>query len=102
MMKHLTEEQLIAYQDGETAGRDAAAGHINSCAECQAELNRLTEMLAAYQALPVPDPGADYGRRVWQQIAPRLAEKRARWWGLGVSAPVTAGGCRPRRCGAAG
>jgi hypothetical protein len=28
----------------------------------------------------VPDPGADYGRRVWQQIAPRLPEKRARWW----------------------
>jgi hypothetical protein len=79
-MKHLTEEQLIAYQDGETARREAAAGHINSCAECQAELNRLAEMLAAYQALPVPDPGEDYGRGVWQQIAPRLEEKRSHWW----------------------
>ena len=79
-MKHLSEEQLIAYQDGETSGRDIAATHINSCAECQAELNRLAEMLAAYQALPVPDPGEDYGRHVWQQIAPRLAEKRSRWW----------------------
>jgi hypothetical protein len=79
-MKHLSEEQLIAYQDGETAGREAAAAHINSCAECQAELNRLAEMLAAYQTLPVPDPGEDYGRRVWQQIAPRLAEKRSHWW----------------------
>jgi hypothetical protein len=28
----------------------------------------------------VPDPGEDYGRRVWQQIAPRLPEKRERWW----------------------
>ncbi len=61
-------------------GAKAAAAHINSCAECQAELNRLAEMLAAYQALPVPDPGEDYRRRVWQQIAPRLAEKRSRWW----------------------
>jgi anti-sigma factor RsiW len=78
-MKHLSEEQLIAYQDGETSGRDTAAAHINSCTECQAELNRLAEMLAAYQALPVPDPGEDYGRRVWQQIAPRLKEKRSRW-----------------------
>lgn len=79
-MKHLSEEQLIAYQDGETVGRDIAAAHINSCAECKAELNRLAEMLAAYQALPVPNPGEDYGRRVWQQIAPRLNEKRSRWW----------------------
>jgi hypothetical protein len=79
-MKHLSEEQLIAYQDGVSFGRDAAAAHINSCAQCQAELNRLAEMLAAYQALPVPDPGQDYGRRVWQQIAPRMEEKRSRWW----------------------
>jgi hypothetical protein len=79
-MKHLSEEQLIAYQDGEISGRDAAAAHINSCAECKAELSRLEEMLTAYQALPVPDPGEAYGRRVWQQIAPRLAEKRSRWW----------------------
>jgi hypothetical protein len=81
-MKHLSEEELIAYQDGERAGREAVAAHINSCAECQAELNRLAEMLAAYQALPVPDPGEDYGRRVWQQIAPRLEEKRSHWWQL--------------------
>jgi hypothetical protein len=79
-MKHLSEEQLIAYQDGETSGRDVATAHVNSCAQCQAELNRLAEMFAAYRALPVPDPGEDYGRRVWQQIAPRLKEKRSRWW----------------------
>jgi hypothetical protein len=92
-MKHLSEEQLIAYQDGEISGRETAAAHINSCAECKAELNRLAEMLAAYQALPVPDPGEDYGRRVWQQIAPRLAEKRSRWWQLFLE---------PRRLTAAG
>jgi hypothetical protein len=92
-MKHLSEEQLIAYQDGETAERDTAAAHINSCAECQAELNRLAEMLAAYQALPIPDPGEDYGRRVWQQIAPRLQEKRSHWWQVFLE---------PRRLTAAG
>src|ERR1700676_1499289 len=92
-MKHLSEEQLIAYQDGESSGRAAAAAHINSCAECQAELNRLAEMLAAYQALPVPDPGEDYGRRVWQQIAPPLNEKRTRWWQVFLA---------PRRLTAAG
>jgi hypothetical protein len=83
-MKHLSEEQLIAYQDGESSGRDAAAAHINSCAECKSELHRLAEMLAAYQALPVPDPDEDYGRHVWQQIAPRLKEKRNRWWQVSI------------------
>src|ERR1700688_3171460 len=92
-MKHLSEEQLIAYQDGETAGREAAAAHINSCSECQAELNRLAEKLAAYPGLPGSDPGENYGRRVWQQIAPRLKEKRRRWWQMFLE---------PRRWTAAG
>lgn len=79
-MKHLSEEQLIAYQDGEATGSEEFSAHIAGCAECKAELDRLTEMLAAFDALPVPDPGEDYGRRVWQQIAPRLEEKRSHWW----------------------
>jgi hypothetical protein len=79
-MKHLSEEQLIAYQDGETSGREAFTAHISECAECQVELDRIGRMLTAFQALPVPDPGAGYGRRVWQQMAPRLEEKRKHWW----------------------
>ncbi len=79
-MKHLSEEQLIAYQDGERSGREEFAAHIAECAECRAELDRIAGMLAAFQALPVPEPGEEYGRRVWQQIAPRLEEKRSHWW----------------------
>ncbi len=80
-MKHLNEEQLIAYQDGETSGREEFSAHIAACAECHARLAGLTEMLAAFEALPVPEPGEEYGRRVWQRIAPRLTEKRGQWWG---------------------
>jgi hypothetical protein len=79
-MKHLSDEQLIAYQDGEAAGREEFSTHIAACAQCKAELERMTEMLAAFEALPVPEPGEDYGRSVWQQIAPRLEEKPSRWW----------------------
>jgi hypothetical protein len=79
-MTHLSEEQLIAYQDGERTEREAFDAHLKTCAECRTHLERIAEMLAAYQALPVPHPGEDYGRRVWQQIAPRLTEKRASWW----------------------
>jgi hypothetical protein len=80
-MKHLTEEELIGYRDGESRRREAFAVHLKECVECQGEMERLEEVFAALDAMPVPDPGEDYGRRVWQQIAARLPEKRAKWWG---------------------
>ena len=52
-MKHLSEEQLIAYQDGERSGREEFAAHITGCVECRAELDRITGMLAALLATAV-------------------------------------------------
>ena len=79
-MKHATDDELFAYREGDATGREAMAAHLKECAECRAELARLEEVFAALDAMPVPDPGEDYGARVWRQIAPRLPEKRARWW----------------------
>jgi len=79
-MKHTTEEDLIAYREGMSAERSAIAEHLTGCEECRKELERIEAVLAALDTLPVPDPGADYGRRVWQQLAPRLAEKHVRPW----------------------
>jgi hypothetical protein len=79
-MKHMAEEDLIAYREGVSEQRAAISEHLALCQECRVELERIEAVLAALDTLPVPDPGADYGRRVWQQIAPRLPEKRQRWW----------------------
>lgn len=79
-MNHMTEEELIGYREGERKGREAFAVHLQECAECRHELERIEAVFAALDAMPVPDPGEDYGRRVWQRLAPRLPEKRARWW----------------------
>lgn len=79
-MKHMTEEELIAYQDGESRGRETFAIHLNECAECRREMESIEAVFAALDTMPVPEPGEDYGRRVWQQIAPRLPEKRWRRW----------------------
>ncbi len=92
-MKHMTEEELIAYREGEASQREAIAAHLAVCEECRAEAERIDAVLAALDTLPVPDPGEDYGRRVWQQIAPRLVEKPRRWWQVWLE---------PRRLGAAG
>ncbi len=79
-MKHMTEEELIAYREGFVEQRAAVSDHLAACEQCRAGLERIEAVLAALDALPVPDPGADYGLRVWQQIAPRLPETRIRWW----------------------
>ncbi len=79
-MKHMTEQELIAYREGVVEQRAAISEHLAACHECREELERLEAVLAALDTLPVPDPGVDYGRRVWQQIASRLPEKPEAWW----------------------
>lgn len=79
-MNHMTEEELIAYRDGESRAREGLAAHLNECAECRREMDRIEAVFAALDAMPIPDPGENYSSRVWAQISPRLPEKRARWW----------------------
>jgi anti-sigma factor RsiW len=86
-MKHLTEKELIAYREGIAEQRAAISEHLAGCEECRGELERIEAVLAALDTLPVPDPGGDYGRQVWQQIAPRLAEKPVPWWQLWFGPP---------------
>jgi hypothetical protein len=85
-MKHYLEEELIAWRDGEPKGREEIRAHLEECSQCRAEMRKIEAVFAALDAMPVPDPGEDYGRRVWQQIAPRLPEKRAGWW-VGLFSP---------------
>jgi hypothetical protein len=96
-MKHPKEEELIAYHDGEGAGREVIATHVRDCPECQAELARIDALLAALNTIPVPEPREDYGQRVWQQISPRLPEKRAHWWDFLFSEPKKVPWFAPRR-----
>ncbi|HEX3118337.1 MAG TPA: hypothetical protein VHP80_04520 [Candidatus Acidoferrum sp.] len=104
-MNHPNEEELIAYHGGEPAKREAIAAHVADCPECRAELARIDAVLAALSSLPVPDPGADYGARVWQKIAPRLPERPpVRWWQFDSSG-IAAGWrawLQPRRLAALG
>ena len=101
-MTHPKEEELIAYHHGEAAGRETIATHLGDCPECQAELARIDALLAALISIPVPEPGEDYGQRVWRQIAPRLPEKRAHWWDFFFREAQGITFFAPRRWAAAG
>ena len=97
MMRHPNEEELIAYREGETAQREVFTAHLAECEKCQEEMERIQAVLAALDALPVPNPGKEYGARVWQQIEPRLPEKRARWRDFFLGGHGAAGWLEPRR-----
>jgi hypothetical protein len=101
-MKHPKEEELIAYHDGDDAGREMITAHLGDCPECQAELARIDALLAALNTIPVPDPGEDYGQRVWQQISPRLPQHRGHWWDFLFNESKKAPWLAPRRWTAAG
>jgi hypothetical protein len=79
-MKHRTKEELIGYRFDEVKERMEIAAHLKECAECREELARIEAVFVALDAMPIPDPGEEYGERVWQKIAPRLGEKKERWW----------------------
>lgn len=79
-MEHAKEEELIAFRDGERSGREKLSAHLESCAECRAALEKIEAVFAAMDAMPVPDPGENYGQRVWAQISSRLPERQPRWW----------------------
>lgn len=92
-MSHPTEQKLIAYHDREPEGRDDIAAHLKDCGACRSELERIEAVLRALADFPVPDPGEDYERRVWQKLAPKLPEQRVRWWQIWLE---------PRRLATAG
>jgi len=92
-MKHPTEEQLAAYHDGETQRREEIGAHLKECGECRNELEQIEAVLKALDEFPMPDPGDDYERRVWQRLAPKLPERRVRWWQMWLE---------PRRLATAG
>ncbi len=74
-MIHATLEDLLALRDGD--GSTWVTTHIEACAECAAELERLHQNAAQLRALPVRRPPRDR----WPEIRARvLAEQRRRRW----------------------
>ena len=79
-MKHKSEEELIAYRAGDAREPDAISAHLKECAQCQREMERIEAVYKAMDEVDVPDPGEGFEHRMWQKIAPRLEENKARWW----------------------
>jgi hypothetical protein len=94
-MTHLTMEALLSLREAGLEPGDAAARrHLESCAGCRAELERLHQRVARIKALPGLRPSRDR----WPQVAARVrAARRQRrlrasgLLGLAAAASVTLG-----------
>jgi len=85
---HCTIEDLVALRDGE--GSVWARRHVEECAECQAERERLYQRVAQLKALPALRPSRDRWHAIRDTVVAERSRKRQRWMrsGLAVAAAV--------------
>jgi hypothetical protein len=85
---HCTIEDLVALRDGE--GSVWARRHVEECAECQAERERLYQRVAQLKALPAMRPPRDRWHAIRDTVLAERSRRRQRWLrsGLAVAAAV--------------
>ena len=79
-MKHLTEEELMAYREGGHKDHRQIAVHLSECPLCYEAMARIENVFTALSAMPEPEPGPDFEERMWGQLAPRLLVNSTKWW----------------------
>ena len=77
MTPHLTEEDLIAFQLGETADSATMAAHLERCALCAASAESIAQTLRVFSADPVPEANLDHAWRRLRGTLPLLPAKSA-------------------------
>jgi len=92
-MKHMTEQELIAYREGVVEQRAAISEHLAACHECRDELERIETVLAALDTLPVPIPARTTAAAFGSRLRHDCRRDRKHGWQAWF---------QPRRLGAAG
>jgi hypothetical protein len=78
-MNHLTEEDLVLHYYGEPLERPVEE-HLAGCEACRSQYQGLQRVLNTLDAAPVPDPGLNYGGKVWNRIERRISGRRRFLW----------------------
>jgi hypothetical protein len=82
-MTHLTMEALLSLREAGLEPGDAAARrHLESCAGCRAELERLHQRVARLKALPALRPSRDRWPHVAARVRAARRQRRLRAGGL--------------------
>ena len=75
MLRHCSIQELLEVRGGE--GSYGARTHVDECAECRQELDRLHQRVAALKALPTLSPPRDRWAVVREAV---VVERRRLWW----------------------
>ena len=93
-MNHLGMDALLGLREpGTEPGQAAARQHLDQCAQCQAELQRLHQRVARLKALPTLRPGRDRWPETRARFKAERRRRRARmagFTGLAAAASVAA------------
>jgi hypothetical protein len=82
-MTHLSLEQLLALREpGREPGDETARAHVDACAECRTEFDRLHQRIARLKALPSLRPTRDRWPVVRARVAAERRATRLRHFGL--------------------
>ena len=71
-MSHVSENDLVLLYYGELPDHGKAAGHLEKCAQCRAEYERLKSFLATVGSLQVPEWPEHHIDAFWNRLRPRL------------------------------
>lgn len=83
-MTHLTMDQLLALREpGLEPGTNAARHHLDECAVCQAESDRLHQRVARLRALPTLRPPRSRLSDIRRTLQRERRQRLVRWGALG-------------------
>jgi hypothetical protein len=74
---HLSTEELSALAEGAQPGAEGVAGHLEDCAACRAEVDALSELLAALADLEAPAAPPEVAIRIDAALARESAARAA-------------------------
>ena len=82
-MNHLSMDTLLSLRErGAEPGQAAAREHLDGCAQCQAELDRLHQRVARLKALPTLRPARDRWPETKARFQAERRRRRTRFAGL--------------------
>jgi hypothetical protein len=79
-MKHIGAEDLVLLYYNEPGVPDELRVHLGECAECQGAARDVAQTLNLCSEWLPPEAEPEFGRSVWNQIAPLIEEPRRRGW----------------------
>lgn len=86
-MNHLSEEQIVLHCYGDAEEAEEVRRHLEACADCRDEFDRLRSMLKQIEPVEVPDPPAGFEEKAWLNLRDRLPAKRSGFRQWFLSAP---------------